>query len=79
MANGSSPSLVAVGVAGGDGPGEALVVAGRGDGDDRGAVGGDSARLAAVSVTVGATSVIVMVMTSVSVWVAPSETCTVRS
>ena len=38
-----------------------------------------SARLAAVSVTVGATSVIVMVMTSVSVWVAPSETWTVRS
>ena len=32
--------LVAVGVAGGDRPGEALVVAGRGDGDDRGAVGG---------------------------------------
>ena len=32
--------LVPVGVAGGDRPGEALVVAGRGDGDDRGAVGG---------------------------------------
>ena len=31
---------VPVGVAGGDRPGEALVVAGRGDGDDRGAVGG---------------------------------------
>ena len=29
---------VAVGVAGGDGPGEAVVVAGRGDGDDRGGV-----------------------------------------
>ena len=39
----------------------------------------DSARFAEVSVTVGATSVIVIVMTSVSVWVAPSETCTVRS
>ena len=31
---------VPVGVAGGDRPGEAIVVAGRGDGDDRGAVGG---------------------------------------
>ena len=31
---------VPVGVAGGDRPGEAVVVAGRGDGDDRGAVGG---------------------------------------
>ena len=32
-----------------------------------------------MSVTVGATSVIVMVMTSVSVWVAPSVAWTVRS
>ena len=39
----------------------------------------DSARFAEVSVTVGATSVIVIVMTSVSVWEASSETCTVRS
>ena len=37
MANGRLPSLVAVGVAGGDRPGEALVVAGRGDGDHGGA------------------------------------------
>ena len=38
-----------------------------------------SARLAAVSVTVGAELVIVMVIVSVSVCPAPSETCTTRS
>ena len=37
-----------------------------------------SARLAEVSVTVGATSVMVIVMSSVSVWVAPSVAWTVR-
>ena len=57
---------VAVGVAVRDGPGEALVVAGRGDGDHRGVGRGRPAMLAAVSATVGATSVMVIVMSSVS-------------
>ena len=59
MANGTTVA-VAVGVAVRDGPGEALVVAGRGHGDHGGAGMADSARFAEVSVTVGAMSVIVI-------------------
>ena len=65
MANGVAVA-VPVGVAGGDRPGEALVVAGRGDGDDRGAVGGGLGEVGRGVRDGGATSVIVIVMSSVS-------------